>query len=185
MGAASDDQQINREQADDQLAGELVIAVLLVLANGFCVAVEFSVARLRPTQAQELLRQGKPGAKSVAHAVDRIDAYLSACQLGKAMASLGLGAIGEPVFHDRALPRGRRTAVRRREMPMRALADHLDFEVEGRHETTVGGYLSEHVARVPDAGEVIECQGHQVGILAATETRITKVATVPNDGPGG
>jgi CBS domain containing-hemolysin-like protein len=82
------------------MAGELVLALFLVLANGFFVAVEFSVARLRPTQAQELLRQGKPGAKSVVHAVDHIDAYLSGCQLGITMASLGLGAIGEPVFHD-------------------------------------------------------------------------------------
>ena len=433
------------------MAGELVIAILLVLANGFFVAVEFSVARLRPTQAQELLRQRKPGAKSVAHAVEHIDAYLSACQLGITMASLGLGAIGEPVFHDllepvlgdaatiggfglagavafliittlhvvvgelspkslaisrtapvvlalappmRAFylstkplvdlfnamgnlllkpfgvppvaeaghqphsedelrellrdsfrqglierneqelseaalvfgdmrarevmkPRGEvdfvvttdspRTIAERAiatgrtrlplcepdgglesavgavnakdllplifdqaqeievsrlvrplahisesarvdevlrkmreervhlglvhdehgtviglltmedileelvgeiedefdpretelfheddgrlcvdgKMPMRALADHLDFEVEGHHETTVGGYLSEHVARVPDAGEVIECHGHRVEILAATETRITKVAIVPNDGPEG
>jgi CBS domain containing-hemolysin-like protein len=79
---------------------ELFAAVFLVLANGFFVAVEFSVARLRPTQAQELLRQGKPGASSVAHAVDHIDAYLSACQLGITMATLGLGALGEPAFHD-------------------------------------------------------------------------------------
>ena len=82
------------------MAGELVLALVLVAANAFFVAVEFSVARLRPTQAQELLRQGRPGAKSVAHAVDHIDAYLSACQLGITMASLGLGAVGEPVFHD-------------------------------------------------------------------------------------
>src|SRR5919106_627783 len=82
------------------MAGALVLAFVLVAANGFFVAVEFSVARLRPTQAQELLRQGRPGAKSVAHAVDHIDAYLSACQLGITMASLGLGAVGDPVFHD-------------------------------------------------------------------------------------
>src|SRR5215218_1129237 len=82
------------------MAAEVAIVLLLVLANGFFVAVEFSVARLRPTQARELLRQGRPGAKSVAHAVDHIDAYLAACQLGITMASLGLGAIGEPVFHD-------------------------------------------------------------------------------------
>jgi len=82
------------------MAGALVVALLLVLANGFFVAVEFSLARLRPTQAQELLRQGRPGAKSVAHGVDHLDAYLAACQLGITMASLGLGAIGEPVFHD-------------------------------------------------------------------------------------
>jgi CBS domain containing-hemolysin-like protein len=82
------------------MALELAVALVLVAANGFFVAVEFSVARLRPTQARELLREGKPGSKSVAHAVEHIDAYLSACQLGITMASLGLGAIGEPVFHD-------------------------------------------------------------------------------------
>src|SRR5215208_3078616 len=82
------------------MAAEVAVVLLLVFANGLFVAVEFSVARLRPTQARELLRQGRPGAKSVAHAVDHIDAYLAACQLGITMASLGLGAIGEPVFHD-------------------------------------------------------------------------------------
>jgi len=82
------------------VAGELTLALVLVVANGFFVAVEFSVARLRPTQAQELLREGKPGAKSAAHAVEHIDAYLSACQLGITMSSLALGALGEPVFHD-------------------------------------------------------------------------------------
>src|SRR2546421_4155798 len=82
------------------MSWELVLALFLVLVNAFFVAAEFSVARLRPTQAQELLRQGKTGAKSAAHAVDHIDAYLSACQLGITMASLGLGAIGVPAFRD-------------------------------------------------------------------------------------
>jgi len=82
------------------MAGELIVAIVLVAANGFFVAVEFSLARLRLTQAQELVGQGKPGAKSVLHAVEHLDSYLSACQLGITMASLGLGAIGEPAFHD-------------------------------------------------------------------------------------
>jgi CBS domain containing-hemolysin-like protein len=82
------------------MAVELAVALVLVAANGFFVAVEFSVARLRPTQAEEMVRQGRPGAKSAAHAVYHIDAYLSACQLGITMASLGLGALGEPAFHD-------------------------------------------------------------------------------------
>jgi CBS domain containing-hemolysin-like protein len=82
------------------MAWELAVAFGLVAANGFFVAVEFAVARLRPTQARELLRQGRPGAKSAMHAVEHIDSYLSACQLGITISSLGLGAIGEPAFHD-------------------------------------------------------------------------------------
>ncbi|HEX5376164.1 MAG TPA: hemolysin family protein, partial [Solirubrobacterales bacterium] len=79
---------------------ELIVALLLVLANSFFVAVEFSVARLRPTMAEEMVREGKPGSKSALHAVQHIDSYLSACQLGITVSSLGLGAIGEPAFHD-------------------------------------------------------------------------------------
>lgn len=82
------------------MTGGFVVALLLVLANAVFVAAEFSLARLRPTQAQELLRQRRPGAKSMVHAVDHIDSYLSACQLGITGASLGLGAIGVPAFRD-------------------------------------------------------------------------------------
>ena len=82
------------------MAVELLIALGLVAANGFFVGAEFAIARLRPTQVAEFVRQGKPGAKSAQHAVDHIDAYLSACQLGITLASLGLGAVGEPAFHD-------------------------------------------------------------------------------------
>jgi CBS domain containing-hemolysin-like protein len=77
----------------------IVLSLVLVAANGFFVAVEFGLARLRPTQAAEFVREGRPGAKSVTHAVQHIDSYLSACQLGITMCSLGLGALGEPAFH--------------------------------------------------------------------------------------
>ena len=82
------------------MQGGLLVAVVLVAANGFFVAAEFAIARLRPTQAADLVRDGRPGAKSVLHAVEHIDSYLSACQLGITLASLGLGAVGEPAFHD-------------------------------------------------------------------------------------
>jgi CBS domain containing-hemolysin-like protein len=77
----------------------IVLSLVLVAANGFFVAVEFGLARLRPTQAAEFVREGRPGAKSVTQAVQHIDSYLSACQLGITMCSLGLGALGEPAFH--------------------------------------------------------------------------------------
>ncbi len=78
----------------------LILAVVLVAANGFFVAAEFSIARLRPTQIADFIRDRRPGAKSAKHAVEHIDAYLSACQLGITLSSLGLGAVGEPAFHD-------------------------------------------------------------------------------------
>ncbi|MGI8674947.1 MAG: CNNM domain-containing protein, partial [Thermoleophilaceae bacterium] len=56
---------------------QLLGALVLVAANGFFVATEFAVTRLRPTQVEEFERQGKPGSKSVRHAVDHLDAYLA------------------------------------------------------------------------------------------------------------
>lgn len=77
----------------------LIAAILLVAANGFFVAAEFAIARLRPTQIADFVRDGRPGARSAKHAVEHIDSYLAACQLGITLASLGLGAVGEPAFH--------------------------------------------------------------------------------------
>jgi CBS domain containing-hemolysin-like protein len=82
------------------MAAEAIAAIVLVAANGFFVAAEFAIARLRPTQAADFVRERRPGAKSAQHAVQHIDSYLSACQLGITLASLGLGAVGEPAFHD-------------------------------------------------------------------------------------
>ena len=78
----------------------LITAIVLVAANGFFVGAEFAIARVRPSQADEYARQGRPGARSVVHAVQHSDAYLSACQLGITIASIGLGAVGKPAFTD-------------------------------------------------------------------------------------
>jgi CBS domain containing-hemolysin-like protein len=77
----------------------IALALVLVGANGFFVATEFAVARLRPAQVDGWVRDRRPGSASVKHAVDHIDAYLAACQLGITISSLGLGALGEPAFH--------------------------------------------------------------------------------------
>lgn len=74
------------------------LAVFLVFLNGFFVAAEFAIVKLRMTQAEEMaVKHGLPGRllKSVRR---NLDAYLSACQLGITLASLGLGWIGEPAF---------------------------------------------------------------------------------------
>jgi CBS domain containing-hemolysin-like protein len=83
---------------------ELAATLSLVLANAFFVGTEFAIARLRPTQVAELEREGAAGAASMRHALDHIDSYLSACQLGITLASIGLGVVGKPFFEERLEP---------------------------------------------------------------------------------
>ena len=78
--------------------GLLALAVLLVLANGFFVATEFAIVRIRPTRLQAMVEEGKPGVGNVQRMLEQLDAYLSATQLGITLASLGLGWVGEPAF---------------------------------------------------------------------------------------
>jgi len=73
-------------------------ALLLVLLNGFFVAAEFAIVKLRLTQAEELAEDGGIFARVLRSVRSNLDAYLSACQLGITLASLGLGWIGEPAF---------------------------------------------------------------------------------------
>lgn len=74
-----------------------VFAVLgLVLLNGFFVAAEFAIVKVRTSQLATLAQSGDKRAVRAAGMVDHLDAYLSATQLGITLASLGLGWIGEP-----------------------------------------------------------------------------------------
>ena len=81
------------------LIGWKLLAVLgLVALNGFFVAAEFALVKIRDTQLTPKIRQGHRRAK-VAHLIlQRLETFLSAAQLGITLASLGLGWIGEPVF---------------------------------------------------------------------------------------
>lgn len=82
----------------------IAIAILLVALNGFFVAAEFGLVRLRPTRIRAIAKtQGWKG-RMLAKVHARLDAYLSACQLGITLASLGLGWIGEPAFADLISP---------------------------------------------------------------------------------
>jgi len=76
----------------------IAAALALVLINGFFVAVEFALVKLREGQLDELIRKERPFAKTAQWLQRRLDASLSACQLGITMASLGLGWIGEPAI---------------------------------------------------------------------------------------
>lgn len=76
----------------------IVAAFLLVLLNGFFVAAEFALVKLRSTQAVRLADGRGWRGRILLGVHARLDAYLSACQLGITLASLGLGWIGKPAF---------------------------------------------------------------------------------------
>lgn len=76
----------------------LGFAFVLVLLNAFFVAVEFALVKVRPTQLEALVAQGRAGAEQALAMRNRLDAWLSACQVGITLASLALGWVGEPAF---------------------------------------------------------------------------------------
>lgn len=90
----------------------LLATILLVFANGFFVAAEFALVKVRGTQLEVLEEDGNRLAGLAHSLVKHLDGYLSATQLGITLTSLGLGWIGEPamarilepVFHWAGLP---------------------------------------------------------------------------------
>jgi len=76
----------------------LLGVAVLVAANGFFVAAEFALVRARQSRVEQMRDEGQKGAALALHEIDRIDEYLSACQLGITMASLGIGFLGEPAI---------------------------------------------------------------------------------------
>ncbi|TAL70066.1 MAG: HlyC/CorC family transporter [Bacteroidetes bacterium] len=79
---------------------DITLTLLLVLLNGFFVAAEFALVKIRSSQIELMIRTGSVVAKVTQHLTENLNAYLSACQLGITLASLGLGWIGEPVVAD-------------------------------------------------------------------------------------
>ncbi len=76
----------------------VVAALLLVALNGFFVAVEFGLVKLRQTRIRAIVKIYGLRGRILSTVHSRLDAYLSACQLGITLASLALGWIGEPAF---------------------------------------------------------------------------------------
>jgi len=74
------------------------VAFLLVLLNGFFVAAEFGLVKLRSTRVRSIAKNLGWRGRMLAKVHGSLDEYLSACQLGITLASLGLGWVGEPAF---------------------------------------------------------------------------------------
>lgn len=86
------------------LALKILAVPVLVALNGFFVATEFALVKVRLTQLDPLVARGQRRARMARHVVAHLDAYLSAAQLGITLASLGLGWIGEPIFEELLQP---------------------------------------------------------------------------------
>ena len=78
----------------------LLAVVVLVLLNGFFVAAEFALVRVRRGRIEEQAEEGQRGARLVLRQLDELSRYLAACQLGITFTSLGIGFLGEPAVAD-------------------------------------------------------------------------------------
>lgn len=74
----------------------IIVVLLLVFMNAFFVATEFSMVKVRKSRIETLVAEGNSRAKYTLKVVRDLNSYLSACQLGITLASLGLGWVGEP-----------------------------------------------------------------------------------------
>jgi CBS domain containing-hemolysin-like protein len=79
------------------MLSDILITLFLVTLNGFFVAAEFAIVKVRYSQIELRAKSGNRMAGTAQNILDNLDSYLSATQLGITLASLGLGWIGEPV----------------------------------------------------------------------------------------
>ena len=79
---------------------QVIITLVLVFLNGFFVAAEFALVKVRASQLDVKAQKGGTRAKLAKSLLEKLDAYLSATQLGITLASLALGAVGEEVISE-------------------------------------------------------------------------------------
>lgn len=82
----------------------IIIVLLLVFLNAFFVAAEFAVVKVRRSRIETIFLEGNKNAKHTLKVIKDLNSYLSACQLGITLASLGLGWIGEPAVSKMLTP---------------------------------------------------------------------------------
>ncbi|AGX44012.1 hemolysin family protein [Clostridium saccharobutylicum] len=83
---------------------DIIIVFLLVFMNGFFVAAEFAMVKVRKSRVETLVSEGNTNAKHTLKVVNDLNSYLSGCQLGITLASLGLGWVGEPAVSNMLSP---------------------------------------------------------------------------------
>jgi CBS domain containing-hemolysin-like protein len=76
----------------------IILTGLLVLVNAFFVIAEYALVRSRRARLQAMAEEGSKGAALALDQLEEIGDYISACQVGITMASIGIGALGEPAI---------------------------------------------------------------------------------------
>ena len=79
------------------MGADILLTFFLVFMNGFFVAAEFAIVKVRGSQLESKIKEGNASAQLARHITSHLDGYLAATQLGITLASLGLGWVGEPV----------------------------------------------------------------------------------------
>ena len=102
----------------------LFLAILLILINGFFVLAEFAAVKMRPSRIRELLENDVRGAAAAKHVQDRLDEYLSVCQVGITFTSIGLGFVAEPAIVVLIEPLLKRTGIFPEESDLTFLTTH-------------------------------------------------------------
>src|SRR3982751_5685030 len=82
------------------MAFQIFLTFFLVVLNGFFVAAEFAIVKVRASQIEIKAKSGNRVANIAKHITLHLDGYLAATQLGITLASLGLGWVGESVMHN-------------------------------------------------------------------------------------
>ncbi len=107
----------------------ILMAFLLVGINGFFVAAEFSLVKIRISRIEQLVVARRLFAKTARWLAERLEKSLSACQLGITMASLALGYVGEPAFAKLLEPVLVRIGIEPDSAALHALAFVIAFTV--------------------------------------------------------
>lgn len=93
-----------REDFFVSTALSLILVLFFLFMNAFFVVAEFALVRVRKTQLQIAVDEGRAGAKAALRIANNVNSYLSACQLGITLASLALGWLGEPAVSELIRP---------------------------------------------------------------------------------
>lgn len=88
-----------QDGSSDSVGWRLFLAFFLVVLNGFFVAAEFAIVKVRASQIEIKAKSGSRVGKMAKNILHNLDGYLAATQLGITLASLGLGWVGEGVMH--------------------------------------------------------------------------------------